>query len=165
MNVRGVGQYIRTQRENSRLSLRNLSGRAGVSIPYLSQIERGLRKPSADILQAIAKGLRISAAVMSDAMITERQKQALVQIYEAFRDETARSGEASPAGLRGDEARRAGKVARARGGEPGIASPKKMPAVSGRAPGRSRSKLGGGAKSLVPRSPHPASLRPSAINH
>ncbi len=185
MNVRGVGQYIRTQRENSRLSLRNLSGRAGVSIPYLSQIERGLRKPSADILQAIAKGLRISAetmyvqagiledrpapdvvaAVMSDATITERQKQALVQIYEAFRDETARSGEASPAGLRGDEARRAGKVARARGGEPGIASPKKMPAVSGRAPGRSRSKLGGGAKSLVPRSPHPASLRPSAINH
>src|SRR5438874_8171878 len=106
MNVRGLGEYIRTQRRNAKLSLRSLSGLAGVSIPYLSQVERGLRKPSAEILQAIAKGLRVSAetlyvragiledrpapdvaaAIMADATITERQKQALIQIYEAFRE-------------------------------------------------------------------------------
>ena len=93
---------------NARLSLRGLSVLAGVSIPYLSQVERGLRRPSADILQAIAKALRISAetlyvqagfledhpvpdvigAVMGDPSISERQKQAIVQIYEAFREET-----------------------------------------------------------------------------
>src|SRR5437879_4518221 len=54
MNVRAVGEYIRNQRVSSRLSLKKMSGLAGVSIPYLSQVERGLRKPSADILQAIA---------------------------------------------------------------------------------------------------------------
>ena len=111
MDVLGLGEYIRKQREISRLSLRKLSGLAGVSGTYLSQVERGLRKPSADILQGIAKGLRISAetlyvqagfledrpvadvasAIMSDPTIAERQKQALVQIYEAFREETARS--------------------------------------------------------------------------
>jgi transcriptional regulator with XRE-family HTH domain len=110
MNVRAVGQYIRSQRTNARLSLRKVSGLAGVSIPYLSQIERGLRKPSADILQAIAKALRISSetlyvqagmledravpdvatAILADPTITERQKQALIQIYEAFRDEAGR---------------------------------------------------------------------------
>ncbi|MDP8956591.1 MAG: helix-turn-helix domain-containing protein [Actinomycetota bacterium] len=112
MNVRGVGQYIRNQRTNARLSLKKVSGLAGVSIPYLSQIERGLRKPSADILQAIAKALRISAetlyvqagilddksvpdvtaAILADPSITERQKQALLQIYDAFRDETGWGG-------------------------------------------------------------------------
>src|SRR5947199_6109117 len=101
MNVRAVGEYIRAQRENSSLSLRKVSGLAGVSIPYLSQIERGLRRPSADILQAIAKALRISAetlyvqagfledrptpdvvaSILGDPLITERQKQALMQIY------------------------------------------------------------------------------------
>jgi transcriptional regulator with XRE-family HTH domain len=111
MDVLGLGTYIREQRRNSRLTLKNLSGLTGVSMPYLSQVERGLRKPSADILQGIAKGLRISAetlyvqagilehrpvadvaaAIMSDLAITERQKQALVQIYEAFREETARA--------------------------------------------------------------------------
>src|SRR5207244_646726 len=110
MKVRELGSFIRTQRVRERLSLRGLSRLAGVSIPYLSQIERGLRKPSAEILQAIAKGLRISAetlyvqagiledrpitdvtaAVMGDPAITERQKQALIQIYEAFRDEARR---------------------------------------------------------------------------
>src|SRR5256712_5979339 len=108
MKVRELGSFIRNQRVNERLSLRGLSALAGVSIPYLSQIERGLRKPSAEILQAIAKALRISAetlyvqagiledrpapdvaaTVMSDPAITERQKQALLQIYEAFSDET-----------------------------------------------------------------------------
>ena len=117
MNVRGVGEYIRNQRTNARLSLRKMSGLAGVSIPYLSQVERGLRKPSADILQAIAKALRISAetlyvqagilddrsvpdvttAILSDPTITERQKQALLQIYDAFRDEAARP-DTSPEG-------------------------------------------------------------------
>jgi transcriptional regulator with XRE-family HTH domain len=110
MKIRQLGEFIRNQRTRSRLSLRAVSSVAGVSIPYLSQIERGLRKPSADILQAIAKGLRISAetlyvqagmlerrpvpdvaaAIMGDAAINERQKQALVQIYEAFREEAGR---------------------------------------------------------------------------
>ncbi len=114
MNVHGVGEFIRTQRRNAQLSLSKVSGLAGVSIPYLSQVERGLRKPSADVLQAIAKGLRISAetlyiqagfledrpvpdvatSILADPTITERQKQALVQIYEAFRDETGRAAEA-----------------------------------------------------------------------
>lgn len=89
-----------------------MSALAGVSIPYLSQIERGLRKPSADILQAIAKALRVSAetlyvqagilddrsvpdvatAILADPNISERQKQALLQIYDAFREETGRGG-------------------------------------------------------------------------
>lgn len=110
MNVREVGSFIRSQRTSSKLTLRGLSSRVGVSIPYLSQVERGLRKPSADILQAIAKGLRISAetlyvkagiledhpvadvasAIMGDHTITERQRQALLQIYEAFRREAGR---------------------------------------------------------------------------
>src|SRR5947208_13523455 len=112
MNVREVGSFIRNQRQGARLSLKSVAGLAGVSIPYLSQIERGLRKPSADILQAIAKGLRISAetlyvqagiledrpiadvaaAIMGDPAINERQKQALVQIYQAFREEAGRDG-------------------------------------------------------------------------
>src|SRR3989442_6466242 len=107
MNVRAVGEFIRNQRKGSSLSLRKVSGLAGVSIPYLSQVERGLRRPSAEILQAIAKALRISAetlyvqagildqhpvpdvaaALMADPTITERQKQALIQIYDAFREE------------------------------------------------------------------------------
>jgi transcriptional regulator with XRE-family HTH domain len=109
MKIRELGEYIREQRKLSRLSLKAMSAAAGVSIPYLSQIERGLRKPSAEILQSIAKGLRISAetlyvragiledrpvtdvigAVMSDPALTERHKQALAEIYRAFRDETA----------------------------------------------------------------------------
>ena len=112
MKIRQLGEFIRNQRKGARLSLKAVSAAAGVSIPYLSQIERGLRKPSADILQAIAKGLRISAetlyvqagiledrpipdvaaAIMGDTAINERQKQALVQIYQAFRDEAKRGG-------------------------------------------------------------------------
>jgi hypothetical protein len=92
------------------MSLRKLSTLAGVSLPYLSQIERGLRRPSAEIMQAIAKALRISAntmyvqagildehpkpdvhaAVMGDTGLTERQKQALLAVYASFRDETSR---------------------------------------------------------------------------
>jgi transcriptional regulator with XRE-family HTH domain len=105
-----LGGFIRDQRRNARLSLRKLSELAGISNPYLSQIERGLRKPSAEILQAIAKGLRISAEtlyvragildergdgpdlvgeILGDQTVTERQKQALVEIYRSFQAETA----------------------------------------------------------------------------
>lgn len=107
-----LGEFIRDQRRNARLSLRKLSERAGISNPYLSQIERGLRKPSADILQAIARGLRISAetlyvragilddrsdgqptdlvdAIVADVTISDRQKQVLIEIYRSFQAETA----------------------------------------------------------------------------
>lgn len=106
---RDIGQYIRQQRENAKISLRQLSRLAGVSNPYLSQIERGSRKPSAEILQQIAKGLRISAealyvqagildvptggpvsdAIRADTELTERQKQVLLDVYESFRRDTA----------------------------------------------------------------------------
>jgi transcriptional regulator with XRE-family HTH domain len=106
-----LGEFIRDQRRNSRLSLRKLSELAGISNPYLSQIERGLRKPSADILQAIARGLSISAetlyvragilddrsaphgpadlvaAIVADPTINDRQKQVLVEIYRSFQAE------------------------------------------------------------------------------
>lgn len=105
--VDDIGTYIRTQREGAHVSLRQLARTAGVSNPYLSQIERGLRKPSAEILQQIAKGLRISAealyvkagileeksasavsdAVLADPGLTERQKQVLLDIYQSFRRE------------------------------------------------------------------------------
>ena len=103
-----IGDFIREQREQAQVSLRQLSKLAGVSNPYLSQVERGLRRPSADILQQIAKGLRISAeqlyvragiledrghtgelvgAILAEEHLTERQKHVLVEIYESFRRE------------------------------------------------------------------------------
>jgi transcriptional regulator with XRE-family HTH domain len=103
-----LGEFIREQRGIARLSLRKLSDMAGISNPYLSQIERGLRKPSAEILQQIAKALRISAetlyiragileereegsdlvdAILRDSTITEAQKQSLIAVYTAFRHE------------------------------------------------------------------------------
>jgi transcriptional regulator with XRE-family HTH domain len=115
--VSSIGEYIRQQREQAKISLRQLASAAGVSNPYLSQIERGLRRPSAEILQQIAKGLRISAealyvqagileerhpdsgvraAVLADPELAERQKQVLLEIYESFRRETALN--AQPAG-------------------------------------------------------------------
>ena len=111
-----IGEFIREQREVAQVSLRQLAKVAGVSNPYLSQIERGLRKPSADILQQIAKGLRISAeqlyvragilesrhgdpevvaAILADTGLTERQKQVIVEIYETFRRENAASDDAA----------------------------------------------------------------------
>ena len=103
--VEDIGAYIRRQREGAEVSLRQLAKVAGISNPYLSQIERGLRKPSAEILAQIATGLRISAealyvragileprehspvldALASDTELTERQKQVLTDIYESFR--------------------------------------------------------------------------------
>src|SRR5258708_27269549 len=64
VNVSSIGSYIREQREQAKISIRQLAQAAGVSNPYLSQVERGLRRPSADILQQIAKGLRISAEAL-----------------------------------------------------------------------------------------------------
>jgi transcriptional regulator with XRE-family HTH domain len=105
-----IGEFIREQREQAQVSVRQLARLAGVSNPYLSQIERGLRRPSAEILQQIAKGLRISAeqlyvragiletrdgdpqlvsAILADPGLTERQKQILVEVYESFRRENA----------------------------------------------------------------------------
>jgi len=103
VKVSSIGEYIREQREQARISLRQLASAAGVSNPYLSQIERGLRRPSAEILQQIAKGLRISAEALyvqagileergpDSGVRAERQKQVLLDIYESFRRETALS--------------------------------------------------------------------------
>lgn len=99
-----IGSFIRSQREAAEVSVRQLAERAGVSNPYLSQIERGLRKPSAEVLSQIAKALRLSAevlyvragileagepsqvpdAIIGDAAITERQKRVLLDIYTSF---------------------------------------------------------------------------------
>jgi transcriptional regulator with XRE-family HTH domain len=105
--VESLGDYLREQRVSARLSLRQLAEQAGVSNPYLSQIERGLRRPSAEVLQQLAKALRISAeqlylragivsleeggvggsvelAVLGDPALTERQKQTLLDVYSSF---------------------------------------------------------------------------------
>ncbi|CAN5565182.1 helix-turn-helix transcriptional regulator [soil metagenome] len=99
-----IGSFIKAQREAAQVSIRQLATNAGVSNPYLSQIERGLRKPSAEVLNQIAKALRVSAevlyvqagmlepgepnqvrdAVVTDTAITERQKQVLLDIYASF---------------------------------------------------------------------------------
>ena len=108
--VESLGEYLREQRVSAQLSLRQLAEQTGVSNPYLSQIERGLRRPSAEVLQQLAKALRISAeqlyvhagflefrdgnqelvaAVLGDPDLGERQKQVLLDIYESFRRENA----------------------------------------------------------------------------
>jgi transcriptional regulator with XRE-family HTH domain len=104
--VESLCDYLREQRTAAQLSLRQLAQQAGVSNPYLSQIERGLRRPSAEVLQQIAKALRISAeqlyvragivhpqdgvggsvelAILGDTQLTERQKQSLLDVYASF---------------------------------------------------------------------------------
>jgi len=104
--VEGLGEYLKEQRIAAELSVRQLAAQAGVSNPYLSQIERGLRRPSAEVLQQIAKALRISAeqlyiragivdphagaagsvelAILGDSKLTERQKQSLLDVYASF---------------------------------------------------------------------------------
>src|SRR5215207_9941662 len=104
--VESLGDFLREQRLASRLSLRQLAEQVGVSNPYLSQIERGLRRPSAEVLQGLSKALRVSAdqlyiragivspdegiggsvelAVLNDAGLTERQKQTLLDVYASF---------------------------------------------------------------------------------
>ena len=108
--VRDLGAFIREQRKGAQMSLRNLALQAGVSNPYLSQIERGLRKPSAEILQRVAAALRISAetlyvragileerdddlagAILGDPHLTEAQKRALLEIYQSFRADSPAS--------------------------------------------------------------------------
>ncbi len=102
-----LGDYLREQRVAAGVSLRQLAQQTGVSNPYLSQIERGLRRPSAEVLQQLAKALRISAetlyiragildpdeaevrsvelAILADTGLTERQKQSLLDVYQSFR--------------------------------------------------------------------------------
>ena len=115
-----LGQFIREQRQLGRMSLRKLSEVAGISNPYLSQIERGLRKPSAEILQQIAKALRISAetlyvragileerdgddtvteSILADPWLTTDQKQSLLTIYRSFiRENSSAEGDPAPPG-------------------------------------------------------------------
>lgn len=114
---RDVGTFIRELRRSAQISLRELADRAGVSNPYLSQIERGLRKPSAEVLQQLASALRVStplmylraglldgkesqdvlAAIAADPDLTLAQKQSLTQIYETFRRENSRARPATAA--------------------------------------------------------------------
>jgi transcriptional regulator with XRE-family HTH domain len=115
ISVHDLGDYLREQRQSAQLSLRQLSEVAGISNPYLSQIERGLKKPSAQILQALAKGLRISAeslyvragileertdlgesspvdvhaAILADPRLNDRQRGALLDVYESFVGDSA----------------------------------------------------------------------------
>src|SRR5664279_1461575 len=115
ISVHDLGEYLREQRQSAQLSLRQLSEVAGISNPYISQIERGLKKPSAEILQALAKALRISAeslyvragildertddagarpvdvtdAVLADPKLNDRQRAVLLDVYESFLGEPA----------------------------------------------------------------------------
>lgn len=111
-----IGSFIRAQRETAQVSMRQLAERSGVSNPYLSQVERGLRKPSADVLAQIAKALRVSAevlyvragilehsetsqvrdAIITDTAITERQKQILLDIYASFTQQNEAGREECP---------------------------------------------------------------------
>jgi transcriptional regulator with XRE-family HTH domain len=111
-----IGSFIRDLRENAQVSVRQLAERSGVSNPYLSQVERGLRKPSADVLNQIAKALRVSAevlyvragilepsdksqvrdAIVTDTAITERQKQILLDIYTSFTQQNEAADEECP---------------------------------------------------------------------
>ncbi|MFG1814345.1 helix-turn-helix domain-containing protein [Kribbella sp. NPDC049174] len=122
-SVGSVGEYLAEQRRHAQLSLRQLSDLAGVSNPYLSQIERGLRKPSADVLQQLAKALRISAetlyvragildpddgsdetrrasgvvdAVLLDPALNERQKRVLLDVYASFVRENTPESDTAP---------------------------------------------------------------------
>jgi transcriptional regulator with XRE-family HTH domain len=113
-----LGEFIATQRRSAQLTLRQLADQTGISNPYLSQIERGLRRPSAEVLQQLSKALRVSAetlyvragildpddhpvtsvemAVLADPAITERQKRVLIDVYASFVKENE-STEADPA--------------------------------------------------------------------
>ncbi|XHM68073.1 helix-turn-helix domain-containing protein [Streptomyces nigra] len=140
LNVGNLGEYLREQRRTAQLSLRQLADAAGVSNPYLSQIERGLRKPSAEVLQQVAKALRISAetlyvragildaerdrdevetraVLLADPTLTERQKQVLLQIYESFRKENGFG--ISPEDVEAEAAERIADAVEDLAGDPG----------------------------------------------
>lgn len=111
--LNSLGEFIAAQRRSAELSLRQLAEQTGISNPYLSQIERGLRKPSAEVLQQLSKALRVSAetlyvragildpedhpsttvemAVLADAGVSERQKRVLIEIYTSFVRENERN--------------------------------------------------------------------------
>jgi len=111
--IGSLGEFIAGQRRAAQLSLRQLAEQSGISNPYLSQIERGLRKPSAEVLQQLAKALRVSAetlyvragmldpddhpatsvemAVLADMAITERQKRVLIDVYTSFVSENSKT--------------------------------------------------------------------------
>ncbi|MFJ2937404.1 helix-turn-helix domain-containing protein [Streptomyces sp. NPDC087219] len=145
LNVGNLGEYLREQRRTAQLSLRQLADAAGVSNPYLSQIERGLRKPSAEVLQQVAKALRISAetlyvragildekereeletraVILADPSINERQKQVLLQIYDSFRKENAAEAAAAAAqAARTAEADQAARTTETPAGAPAAAA-------------------------------------------
>lgn len=125
IDVGGIGGFIREQRDQAQMSLRQLAKAADVSNPYLSQVERGLRRPSAEILGRIAQGLRISAetlyvqagilderegdeavttAIAADASLSERQRATLLQIYAAFQAENRAQADRAAAATEPDEA-------------------------------------------------------------
>lgn len=172
--VQDLGEFIRQQRAGAQMSVRKLAKLAGVSNPYLSQVERGLRRPSAEILNAIAKGLRVSSqtlyvkagileeephpdvhtAIMADPILSEQQKQVLLQVYDSFREETGRK-------------RTNGKAASASPRRPASSKPTKAngtATTARRTPVRRSSKPGGGTEMQADPSPHPAPLRPSAAH-
>ncbi|WP_431972965.1 helix-turn-helix domain-containing protein [Micromonospora haikouensis] len=146
-----VGGFIRDLRRNAKISLRQLAEQAGVSNPYLSQIERGLRKPSAEVLQQLASALRVStpamylragllddkegqgvlAAIAVDPDLTMAQKQSLTQIYETFRRENSRLAEAEAA----TEAAEAATEAAQAGSGAGQAAAPSAPGTAPEAPG------------------------------
>jgi len=163
MKVQELGAFIREQRRSAQMSLRGLSNVAGVSLPYLSQIERGLRKPSADIMQAIAKALRVSSqtlyvragildeeppadvttAIMGDSGLTDRQKQALLAVYVSFRDETDRRraarSDAAPGSPDNNDVRSGSTGRRRASGRPQVAMPDAKPSPDSHSASRSRS--------------------------
>lgn len=125
INVSSIGAFIKEQRDAAHMSLRQLAKAADVSNPYLSQVERGLRKPSAEILGRIASGLRISAeslyvqagileeregsvdvttAIASDPTLNERQRRTLLDIYAAFQTENTALSSTTPSTHNGEEA-------------------------------------------------------------
>ncbi|OON29830.1 MULTISPECIES: helix-turn-helix domain-containing protein [unclassified Micromonospora] len=149
-----VGGFIRDLRRNAKISLRQLAEQAGVSNPYLSQIERGLRKPSAEVLQQLASALRVStpamylragllddkegqgvlAAIVVDPDLTMAQKQSLTQIYETFRRENSRLAEAEAAAEAAEATAEAAQAGSGAGPAATAAAPS-APAAAPEAPG------------------------------
>jgi transcriptional regulator with XRE-family HTH domain len=174
--VQELGEFIRTQRSGAQMSLRKLAKLAGVSNPYLSQVERGLRRPSAEIMQAIAKALRVSSqtlyvkagileesphpdvhtAIIADPVLSEQQKQVLLQVYDSFREESGRKRK-SPRRPASSNGKITGKMSTGK-----VATGRVSPAR--RTPARRSTKLGGGTEMQADPSPHPAPLRPSAAH-
>lgn len=149
--VRDLGEYVREQRENAQLSVRQLSAAAGISNPYLSQIERGLRRPSAEILQALASGLRISVeslyeraglleasamqrpaqsvhdALRADPVLSASQRRLLVDLYDEFVASQGKTAgdSVSPATAGTDKAAHSAPTTRRRAGSVATITPKK----------------------------------------